>query len=155
MNPRKEIDPFEALDYTIDPNGNQITLGTISSNSLIYTPDGEVPTKSEDRTSLIVTKAHSNVIALDKKQYALKRFKQMPFGIDSIDSSEAIEIDGLEGVEIYATGENMTYKDHTGAFQIMLFKEDTYYLFVGSTNQDEPMTRLKDLRDIVLSFRLK
>jgi hypothetical protein len=151
----KVIDPFEALDYTIDLNGNQITLGTVSANALIYTADGEVPTKSEDKTALIVTKAHSNIVALDKKQYALKRFQQMPFGIDRNDSSEAIEVDGLEGIEIYATGENMTYKDNTGVFQIMLFKDDTYYLFTGSTNQDDPMNRLKDLKEIVLSFRLK
>lgn len=151
----KEIDPFEALDYTIDPNGSQITLGTIRANSLIYTTDGEVPTKSADRTTLYISSVPRHDLPQDKKQYALKILKLWPLGIDNIDSSEAIEIDGLEGVEIYATGENMNYKDYTGAFQIILFKEDTFHQFVGLTNQDQPRTRLKDLKDVVLSFRLK
>lgn len=151
----KVIDPFEALGYTIDPNGNNISLAMISSLSLIYTPDGEVPSKSDDKTMLILTQSFSNILAANKEQYALKRFQQTPLGIDKVDSSKEIEIDGLKGIEIFATGQNMDHNENTGAFQIMLFKDETYYLFIGSTDQPEPMKRLKDLKDIILSFRLK
>ena len=151
----KQVDPYEALAYTIDPSGNQLKLAKVVSNSVIYTPDGLVPTKSEDPTLLVVSQSYSKTEILNKKQFAINRVKQTPYKVLDVDSAKEVSVNGIEGIEIYATGKNLDDDKTSGVYQLILFHRDTYYILVGSTESPKAMKRLADLKKIADSFRLK
>ena len=65
-----------------------------------------------------------------------------------------MSVNGIEGIEIYATGKNLDDDKTSGVYQLILFHRDTYYILVGSTESPNAMKRLADLKKIADSFRL-
>ncbi len=150
----KKINPFDFLEYTIDVSETKLKLGKSMANSLIFTTDGQVPTASADKTNLIVAKSFSNVSPEDKKLFSVNRLKQSPIEIINLEYTKEISIDGLDGYEIYATGKDKKTTETENIYQVMLFNEEFYYIFFGTTS-DETTLSIEEIKKAVRTFKRK
>ncbi|HUH73510.1 MAG TPA: hypothetical protein VLZ75_03790 [Chitinophagales bacterium] len=150
----QSINPLELLDYSINVNSSKLKFAKFFSNSLIYTVDGLLPTLSEDNTSLMVSKSISKITTEDKEQFAMYRLGQMPYEIKTIVSKTPISINQFNGFEIIAKGVNNATQDEEVLYQTILFNQDFYYIFFGTTN-DSTGKSIDDIKEVVRTFRLK
>lgn len=145
----RAINPFDAVNFTVDAEGTGYKFATSLSGSLIYTPSGKI---SPDNPLFIAGSSISKVAVTNRKEFSLNRFKQLP-NTQSIHIKEInpITIDGLEGYEI--TAADTSGKENI--YQVMLFSEtNDYYILVGNTKQTNPES-LEAFRKIALTFRRK
>jgi hypothetical protein len=150
----KKINPFEALDYTIDISETKLKFGKSMSNSLIFSVDGQVPTASSDKTNLIVAKSFSQITTEDKKLFCINRLKQTPIEIENIEYTNEITIDGILGYEIYAKGKNKKSNETENIYQVILFSDKLYYILFGTTN-DETDKSINEIKKAVITFKRK
>tara|TARA_R110000796_G_scaffold159169_4_gene275909 strand:- start:27581 stop:28522 length:942 start_codon:yes stop_codon:yes gene_type:complete len=150
----KLINPFETLDYSIDVSETKLKFAKSMSNSLIFTTDGNVPTSTKDKTSLIVAKSFSPVNQEDKKLFVINRLKQTPIDIENIEYTNEISIDGISGFEIYAKGKNKKTGDIENIYQVILFSDKLYYILFGTTN-DETEKSIEEIKKAVVTFKRK
>ncbi|PZX51891.1 hypothetical protein LV84_03650 [Algoriphagus ratkowskyi] len=152
--PDKKINPFEALDYSIDISETKLKFGKSMSNSLIFSVDGQVPTASSDKTNLIVAKSFSQITAEDKKLFCINRLKQTPIEIENIEYTNEITIDGISGYEIYAKGKNKKSSETENIYQAILFSDKLYYIIFATTN-DETDKSIDEIKKAVITFKRK
>jgi len=152
--PDKKINPFEALDYSLDISETKLKFGKSMSNSLIFSVDGQVPTASSDKTNLIVAKSFSQITAEDKKLFCINRLKQIPIEIENIEYTNEITIDGISGYEIYAKGKNKKSSETENIYQVILFSDKLYYILFGTTN-DETDKSIDEIKKAVITFKRK
>jgi hypothetical protein len=150
----KVIDPMAALSYTLDVSETKLKFGKALGNSLIFTVDGKVPTASQDQTSLIVAQSFEESNPEDKKQFAINRLMETPLQIQSIEDVQEIRIDGLDGYEIYAIGQNYKTGENEYLYQVMLFTDRIYFIFFGKTMIPGPES-LEEIKKAVQTFKRK
>ncbi|MDZ7935771.1 MAG: hypothetical protein U5M51_12585 [Emticicia sp.] len=150
----REINPFDVVDFEIDVSKSKLIFAKSMSNSFIFTTDGVVPTKSIDKTSLIIAKSFSKINVEDKKLFCLNRLKQLPIEVDKTETTTEISIDGISGYEIIASGKDKKTKESEKIYQVILFSDNLYYIFYGSTNQDFD-TNISELKKLVKTFKRK
>ncbi len=150
----KKINPFDALDYTIDVSETKLKFGKRISNALLFSVDGQVPTASEDKTNLIVTKSFSERIEKDKKQFSFNRLEQTPIQIDNVEYTNEITIDGISGYELYAKGKDLKSGETENVYQVILFSDKLYYILFGTTN-DETYRSIEEIKKAVKTFKRK
>lgn len=150
----KKINPFEVLDYTIDVSETKLKFGKSMSNALIFTVDGQVPTASSDKTSLIVAKSFSPITTEDKKLFCINRLKQTPVEIVNIEYTSEITLDGISGYEIYAKGKSKKSEETENIYQVILFSDKLYYILFGTTN-DQTNKSMEEIIKAVKTFKRK
>jgi len=150
----KKLNPFDALDYTIDVSETKLKFGKSMSNALIFSVDGQVPTASSDKTNLIVTKSFSQISTEDKKLFCINRLKQTPIEIENIEYTNEITIDGVSGYEIYAKGKSKKSGEIENIYQVILFSDKLYYILFGTTN-DETDKSIEQIKKAVKTFKRK
>ena len=150
----KKINPFDALDYTIDVSETKLKFGKSISNSLIFSVDGQVPTASGDKTNLIVAKSFSQITTEDKKLFCINRLKQTPIEITNLEYTKEITIDGVSGYEIYAKGKSKKTSETENIYQVILFSNNLYYILFGTTN-DETNKSIDEIKKAVKTFKQK
>jgi hypothetical protein len=131
-----DTDPLEAVSFEIDTDTNEFRFASSLVNSLMYTHDGIIPTKSEDRANLMVAMSVSEVEVEDKKLYSINRVKGLPMEIDEFESIEEVTIDGISGYELITTGKSMVTDLVTKIYVVILYSDDVYYLAYGSCISD-------------------
>ncbi|MDQ3112170.1 MAG: hypothetical protein M3R17_19980 [Bacteroidota bacterium] len=149
----KKINPFDAVDFEIDVTSTKLLLAKGMAGSLIYSMDGALPTKSKDKTTLMVAKSISQADIVDKKLFALNRLKQMPMQIEKIESTNEITIDGISGYEIIAIGREPN-REARKVYQVILYSDHSYYILFGTTN-DLTMISIEELKLAVKTFKRK
>lgn len=150
----KTLNPFVALDYTIDVSQTKFKFGKSMSNSLIFTVDGQVPTASSDKTNLIVVRSFFQINTDDKKLFCINRIKQIPIDITSIVYTKEITIDGMSGYEIYAKGSNNETHQTENIYQVILFSDKFYYMLFGTTN-DQTDQSIEEMKKAIMTFKRK
>lgn len=150
----KKINPFEALDYSIDVSETKLKFGKSMSNSLIFSVDGQVPTTSSYKTNLIVAKSFSQITTEDKKMFCINRLKQTPIEIENIEYINEITIDGISGYEIFAKVKNKKSGETENIYQVILFSDKLYYILFGTTN-DETDKSIDEIKKAVKTFKRK
>lgn len=150
----KKINPLENVEYRLDVKGSKLVFAKSMSNSLIYTIDGISPTKSLDKTTLIVGKSFTLPNNEDLKQFSINRLQQMPIEIEKIESVNQITIDGISGIEIVAIGKNKQTSETEKLYQTLLFTESFYYMLFGSTNQNFD-ANINEIKKVVITFKRK
>lgn len=150
----KTINPFDVLDFSIDVTNTKLKFGKNISNSLVYSVDGQIPTKSSDKTNLIITKSFSEVTIEDKKLYCINRLKLSPLEIVKIESTNEISMDGISGYELVALGKNKKTNAEETVYQVILFSDNMYYLFFGTTNFEVDKS-IEDFKKAVATFKRK
>ncbi|MBI1316853.1 hypothetical protein GC167_08370 [bacterium] len=151
----KKINPFEALDYSIDISETKLKFGKSMSNSLTFSVDGQVPTTSSDKTNLVVAKSFSQITTEDKKLFCINRLRQTPIEIENIEyTNEITIIDGISGYEIYAKGKSKKTDETENIYQVILFSDKLYYILFGTTN-DESDKSIEEIKKAVKTFKRK
>lgn len=150
----KKVDPLDAIDFKLDVSKTKLKFAKSVSGSLIYTVDGELPTKSTDKTDLIAGKSFSKVNAQDKKLLAMNRIKQMPLNVENIEFTNEITIDGISGYEISASGINKETGKQESIYQVMLFSDNLYYMLLGTTNDVTPKS-INEIKTAIRTFKRK
>ncbi|HMF73861.1 MAG TPA: hypothetical protein VK616_20410 [Flavitalea sp.] len=150
----KKINPFDVVDYEVNVSKSKLIFAKSMSNSLIFTADGIIPTKSSDKTSLIIAKSFSKTNVEDRKLFALNRLKQLPSQITKTENINEITIDGISGFEIVATGKDRKNGEEQKIYQVILFSDSLYYIFLGSTNNDFD-NNINELKKVVKTFKRK
>lgn len=150
----KKINPFETVDFELDVSRSTLRFAKSMSNSLIFTVDGEVPTISMDKITLIATKSFTEIDIKDKKLFALNRLKEMPIDLEKVETTLEITIDGVLGYEVMASAKDKKTGDPVKIYQVILFSDKLYYLLVGSTN-DKTVKGINELKQVVKTFKRK
>jgi hypothetical protein len=78
----------------------------------------------------------------------------MPYDIKSIMSKLPITLDQLSGFEIIADGINKSTQVEEHLYQVILFDNDLYYIFFGTTN-DLSGKSIQEIKNAVRTFKLK
>lgn len=150
----KKINPFDALDYTLDVSETKLNFGKSMSNSLVFSVDGQVPTASKDKTNLIAAKSFSQITTEDKKLFCINRLKQTPIEIEKIEYTNEITIDGVSGYEIFAKGKSKKSIETENIYQVILFSDNLYYILFGTTN-DKTNESIKEIKKAIKTFKRK
>ncbi|PQA60847.1 hypothetical protein [Siphonobacter curvatus] len=152
-NVNQEDDPLAAAPFTVDVSKSEFKIAKYMVGSLVYTTDGKLPSV---KPMLMVGTAMNRVEPIaDRKAYAIQRLKSLPGGQASqVKEVQPIQIDGLDGYEIRASG-----KSHEGkpqlVYQAMLFPEEGgYYILVGMTTE-QPEANLVIFKRIARTFKRK
>jgi hypothetical protein len=149
-----KLDPFASVDYTMDISQTKLKFAKSMSGSLMYTVDGQIPTNSADKTNLITSKSFYPISQIDKKLFSINRIKQLPIDIESIEYTEEITIDGVSGYEIFAKAKSKKTGETDNAYQVILFSDQLYYIFFGTTN-DETNASIEEIKKAILTFKRK
>jgi hypothetical protein len=150
----KKINPFDVVDYSIDLTKSKLKFAKSASSSLIFTTDGIIPSKSADKTSLIIAKSFSKTDIEDRKLFCLNRIKQLPVEVTKIETTTEISIDDISGYEIIALGKDKKTNSKEKMCQVILFSDNLYYMFFGSTNQDYD-NNIKEITNVIKTFKRK
>lgn len=150
----KSIDPLADAAISIDISGTNMKFATAISGSYLFTTDGNVPVKAEDKAMLTMGQSISNFEMDDKKNYSINRLKQQSNGDKIIiENTAEVDIDSLKGYEIYGYGVDNNGKKELN-YQIMLFSEKKYYILVGLANAHFDMY-LAQFKAICKTFKRK
>lgn len=150
----KKVNILETVEYTIEVSGTKLKFAGNMSNALLYTVDGELPSKSDDKTSLIISKSFSNANTEDLKDFSINRLKQTPFEVDSIKRSADIAIGDLSGYEIISKGKNIKTGVPEYLYQLILPTDSNYYILFGTTN-DMSEVSISEIKKAAETFKLK
>lgn len=149
----KIIDPFEAFDFTIDVSTTKLKFGKSMPNALYFSVDGEVPTKSDNKTNLFVAK-QIRYNQTGQKQYVIELLETVTPNLQKIEEPKEITIDGLKGYEISALSKNTKTKKLEKSHQVILFSDNFYYLLLGTTN-DDTKSSINEIKKAILTFKRK
>ncbi len=152
--PNREIDPFGVVDYAVDLTSSKLKFAKGMSGSLIFTYDGNIPSETVDQTTLIIAKSFSAQDIEDRKLFCLNRLNKLPVEVTSIESTTEITIDGVSGFEIVADGKDRKSGEAERLLQVILFSDDLYYMFFGSTSADFD-ANIDEMRRVVKTFQRK
>ncbi|WP_341224981.1 PsbP-related protein [uncultured Arcticibacterium sp.] len=149
-----EINPREALNYTIDEGVSTLKLHSVMGNAILFNRDLKTPTESPDKATLIVDKSFAKMAIQDKKSFCISRLKEYPENYNIIENRgiNDIKIDELKGFELFAqTSDNATDE----MYQVILFDSDnTYYIFVANYLASSKET-FKEIQSIIKTFKRK
>jgi hypothetical protein len=84
----------------------------------------------------------------------LNRLKQLPIEITQNDSVTEVSIDGISGFEIIATGNDKKTSLEEKICQVILFSDNLYYIFYGSTNKDYA-NNINEIKKVIETFKRK
>ena len=153
----KVVDPLNAVDYQINLDDNWLKFASgIENSTLIFTVDGKLPPQTDDKTLFIVGKSIGKAFVNDPLEFSKERLKEMPVEVEEIDKKNIhkVEFGGLSGYEIIAYGQSQEKKNKELVYQVILFKEDIYYILVGTSNMNFEENLMK-FRSSAQSFTLK
>ena len=120
-------------NYDLDLAGSPFKLARSASNSQVFTTDGKMPTENPDKTALLASRSEGRLEFRNKIEFANDRLKQLPGIINlKIENTEEKTVNGLSAVELIAYAEDRYTKERKLIYQLMFFKDYTYYLVIGT-----------------------
>lgn len=134
-NASNAVSGEEIANFTVDISNTGFSFAAYLSGSLIYTPDGKMPTESVNKEMIIVGTSFQNINIENRKEYCIARLKSLPYG----EKNEATEINpitinDLQGYEIVADGFDKQNNKQL-IYQVILFTDsDSYYIFLATTD---------------------
>lgn len=135
LSAKIDLTPSSAIDadigFTIAAANKMKSVSGVGK-MLVYTQDGVIPAKSSTDPLFIVAPSFSEVTISDRRQFAIQRLlKTEHMKIDSVPTTTAIKIDGLDGYEMIAEAKDVTSASPLVVYQVMLFDDRSYILMQG------------------------
>ncbi|MDD4150100.1 MAG: hypothetical protein PHE33_08730 [Bacteroidales bacterium] len=128
---------LDRFDFSVDVSGTVLKKGNLMLSSMTYTDDGFVPSNTEDKTSFMIREqaAINPLSDAEKKTLSVKLFDLYPLEWvnDMSREPKAISINNLNGYEIFSMGKNKDLFKMELIYQVILFREQNYYVLVGLT----------------------
>ncbi len=156
--PEIESDVSQRFDFSIDVSGTELKKAKMMISSLTYTDDGNLPSKTENKTSVTVRKATTSkeLSENEKKELTIELFKIYPKEVTANSKNIVKEIKGkyLSGYEIYSIGKNSSTGKPELIYQAVFFKDKEYYVFNGFTSGNFE-TNLEMFRKIAKTLKLE
>lgn len=135
--PTKASDITDRFDFTINVSGTGLQKANMMLSSLTYTDDGNVPSKTQEKTSMTIRKAilHKAISEEEKKILCKKLFEVYPLEWNSDIKREpkAFKSGGLCGYEVYSIGKNKELYKTELIYQVIVFENLDYYVITGLT----------------------
>ncbi|MEM7284046.1 MAG: hypothetical protein AAF438_20755 [Pseudomonadota bacterium] len=119
-----------------------------------FTMDGKVPTESPDDPIFVAAHSLGQVSIDDRRTFAAQRLGGMA-GITELkaESVKDVQVDGLPGVELIATGVGPKTGTPLFVYQLMLFQGSSgYVLMVGIARESQRTPYLEAFRDTASSY---
>jgi hypothetical protein len=133
---------------------DKVKLARSMGKMLLYTKDGTIPAKSPEDPLFIVAPSFSQMAISDRKQFATQRLAQAThMKINSVTTTEAITIDGLDGYEIVADARDTASGTPLAVYQVMLFDDRSYTLIQGIVGTKVRDEYLPEFKAMARSFR--
>ena len=141
FDPKMELSPIQnAFSYTVDTTGTGLIECPPMGDTRTFTDDGNIPSKTDDMTSLTIHEAHSGIQLTEaqKKDICTHRIKLYPLTWDENSNLEPRKYSTgkLSGYEIYASGISKFLKTEF-IYQLVLFDKDRYFVITGISYGDE------------------
>jgi hypothetical protein len=149
-------DPLSRLPFTLTGSTKlRATPGAVGQ-SLSFTRDGTLPTKSAADPLLIVAPALGEVEAGDKGQLAQQLLQSLAnvTGL-KVQSTESITIDGLSGYESIAQGKDEKTGIPLTVYQVTIFPEGSYVRIVGLVGRNLAGEFLPEFKALARSLKYK
>lgn len=138
FNPNQKVNPIDRFDFSVNVEGTILKPGDMMLNSLMFTDDGHVPSRSENPVSLMVRKTKSLLpLSEDDKITLCKRlFDLYPVEWSRTDgmTPRKIKINGLVAYEMFGIGNNREALKPELIYQVVVFDKDFYYVITGISN---------------------
>lgn len=152
LSTREEDSPPPApeadIGFTIVAS-EKLKMATSIGKMLVYTKDGAIPAESPADPLFVVGLSISKVAIGDGRQFALQRlFQTAQTKIASVRSIDEITVDGLNGYDIVADGEDSDSGTPLTVYQVVLYEEGSYLLIqglVGARSSDEYLPEFKSM----------
>jgi hypothetical protein len=133
---------------------SKLKLTRVISKMLMYTKDGTIPAKSPEDPLFIVAPSFSEVAVFDRKEFATRRLSQTTsIKINSVTSTDAVAIDGLDGYEIVADAQDSSSDTPITVYQVMLFDHKSYILIQGIVGTNLRDKYLSEFKSMARSFK--
>lgn len=140
FNPNEKVNPADRFEFSLNVDGTGLKQGNMMLTSMVYTDDGNVPSLSDNPTSMMVRRT-KNLLPLseeDRRTLAQKLFELYPIEWQKKDGLEPrkIKINGLSGYEMHAIGTNKQALKPEMIYQAVVFDTEYYYVITGITGGD-------------------
>jgi hypothetical protein len=136
-NPNQKSDITDRFDFTINVSGKKKKKANMMLSSLTYTDDGNVPSKTVEKTAMTVRKSTVTKAFTEeeKKTLSLKLFEMYPLEWvkDVKREPKAITVGNLSGYEVYSMGKNKELYKQELIYQTVLYDNLNYYVITGIT----------------------
>ena len=141
FDPKMETTAIQdAFSYTVDTSGTGLIECPPMGDTRTYTDDGNIPSKTDDMTSLTIHKSPSGRVFTEdqKKDICNHRIKLYPITWEENSNLEPKKYSTgkLSGYEIYASGISKFMKTEF-IYQLVLFDNDKYFVITGISCGDE------------------
>jgi len=136
----------------IETEGTGLHLAGLTDGALVYTKDGQIPTKSEDGSVFVISRQKGSCVGSEKQSrlakenlLTIEKGKKL-----KIISEKNVVINGMSGIELIACTEDEP-KDFV--YQALLFDYNDSYVLVGITKNDIP-DNLEVFHKLAESYKL-
>lgn len=149
-----ESNPREELKYDVNEMVGSLKFNSVVGNAMLFSRDLKTPADSIEKVTLFIDKSFAKIEIENKKLFCLSRLKKYPedYSVISSKGISEIEIDGLEGIELFAKNND---KENVEMHQVILFDENGgYYLLVG-TYVSENEKAISDIKNVIQTFHRK
>lgn len=135
--PQKASDITDRFDFTVNVNGTGLQKANMMLSSLTYTDDGNMPSKTQEKTSMTIRKATlTKAITEDEKKLLCRKlFDVYPldWNTDAKRDPKPFKAGNLSGYEIYSIGKNKELYKTELIYQVIVFNGLDYYVITGLT----------------------
>jgi hypothetical protein len=141
FDPKMEVKAIsEAFSYKVNLEGTGLIECTPMGNTRTFTDDGNLPSKTNDMTSLTIHETHNGkqFTEAQKKEICAHRINQYPITWDEKSdlTPQKYSTGKLSGYEIHASGVSKFLKTEF-IYQLVLFDKDRYFVITGISYGDE------------------
>ena len=141
FDPKMETKPIgESFSYKVNLEGTGLIECPPMGDTRTFTDDGNLPSKTDEMTSLTIHEAHSGIQFTEeqKKDICSHRIGLYPLTWDEKSdlTPRKYSTSKLSGYEIYASGVSKFLKTEF-IYQLVLFDKDRYFVLTGISYGDE------------------
>jgi hypothetical protein len=149
----KPIPPTEGVKFIVSESGD-LRFARRMAGTLSFTRKGIFPSPSIYDPLFIVGQSYSKGMIRDYEAFAQSRILATVNVSDiTIEQTTPLEIDGLGGYEILATGKDRDSGEPLLLYQTILFEDGGYYIMHGRTGADDRETYTTIFSEMARTFR--
>lgn len=157
-DPKISSELSDRFDFTVDVSGTGLKKGNLMLSSLTYSDDGNIPSKTKEKTSMTIRKSTIGKALSEAEKITLckKLFENYPLEWDDEVKQEPkpFDIGNLKGYEMYSLGMHKEMYIKEFIYQTIIFDNLDYYVITGFT-YGEVDKNLKIFKKVTASLKTK